>query len=42
MTSHPDYKEPELTIPIVALGATAVSYIFDDDFQVTTISDAMI
>ena len=35
---HPDYKELELTIPI---GATVVSYIFDDDLQVT-ISDAMI
>jgi len=25
VSSHPDLKEPELTIPIVALGATAVS-----------------
>lgn len=25
VSSHPDDKEPELTIPIVALGATAVS-----------------
>jgi len=25
VTSHPDRKEPELTIPMVALGATAVS-----------------
>ena len=25
VSSHPDHKEPELTIPIVALGATAVS-----------------
>ena len=25
VSSHPDHKEPELTIPIVALGATTVS-----------------
>ncbi len=28
VSSHPELKEPELTIPIVALGATAVSSIF--------------
>jgi Domain of unknown function (DUF6532) len=28
ISSHPTLKEPELTIPIVALGATAVSKIF--------------
>ena len=28
MSSHPECKEPELTIPIVALGATVVSLIF--------------
>jgi hypothetical protein len=28
VSSHPDHKEPELTIPIVALGATAVSARF--------------
>ena len=28
VSSHPDLKEPELTIPIVALGATAVSSTF--------------
>jgi hypothetical protein len=28
VSSHPDLKEPELTIPIVALGAMAVSTSF--------------
>lgn len=28
VSSHPDHKEPELTIPIVALSAMAVSSIF--------------
>jgi hypothetical protein len=28
VSSHPGHKEPELTIPIVALGATAVSASF--------------
>ena len=28
VSSHPEHKEPELTIPIVALGATAVSARF--------------
>ena len=28
VSSHPELKEPELTIPIVALGATAVSSTF--------------
>jgi len=28
VSSHPELKEPELTIPIVALGATAVSLSF--------------
>ena len=28
VSSHPDFKEPELTIPVVALGATAVSSTF--------------
>jgi Domain of unknown function (DUF6532) len=27
MSSHPEHKEPELMIPIVALGATAVSNV---------------
>jgi hypothetical protein len=29
VTLHPDRKDPELTIPVVALGATAVSNAFD-------------
>ena len=29
VSSHPDLKEPELTIPIVALGATTVSASFN-------------
>ena len=29
MSSHLDLKEPELTIPIVALGATVVCSTFD-------------
>ena len=28
MSSHPDHKEPELTMSIVALGATAVCHLF--------------
>ena len=28
VSSHPELKEPELTIPMVALGATAVSSTF--------------
>jgi len=36
---HPDHKEPELTIPMVALSATAVSNTFDHDL---TITDMMI
>ena len=28
MSSHPNRKEPELTMSIVALGATAVQYSF--------------
>jgi hypothetical protein len=35
VTSHPDRKEPELTIPVVALGATAVSSIFDHYLAIT-------
>jgi Domain of unknown function (DUF6532) len=35
VTSHPDRKEPELTIPMVALGATAVSIAFDYNFTIT-------
>ena len=36
---HPDHKEPELTIPVVALGATVVSNSFNHNL---TITDAMI
>lgn len=35
VTSHPDRKEPELTIPVVALGATAVSDAFDHNLTIT-------
>jgi len=38
VTSHPDRKEPELTIPVVALGATAVSNSFDHDFNITDVT----
>ena len=38
---HPDYKELELTIPIVALGAMAVSSPFPS-CHVWTITDGMI
>ena len=33
--SHPDCKEPELTIPVVALSATAVSNAFNYNFTIT-------
>jgi len=35
VTSHPDRKEPELTIPVVALGATAVSNAFNYNLTIT-------
>ena len=38
VTSHPDHKEPELTIPVVALGATTVSNLFDHDFTITDVT----
>ena len=38
VTSHPDHKEPELTIPVVALSAMAVSNAFNHNL---TITDAM-
>ena len=38
VTSHPDRKEPELTIPIVALGATAVSNAFDHNLTITDVT----
>ena len=39
VSSHPDHKEPKLTIPIVALGAMAVSPIFHCYWYIT---DALI
>jgi len=35
VTSHPDRKEAELTIPVVALGATAVSNAFGYNVTIT-------
>lgn len=40
VTSHPERKEPELTIPVVALGATAVSNPFD--YYNLTITDPIV
>ena len=37
VTSHPDRKEPELTIPVVALGVTAVSNLFDHHLTITDV-----
>jgi len=36
--SHPDRKEPELTIPMVALGATAVSNAFDHNLTIANVT----
>ena len=38
VTSHPDRKEPELTIPVVALGVTAVSSTFDHYLAITDVT----
>jgi hypothetical protein len=35
VTSHPDHKEPELTIPVVTLGAMAVSNAFNYNLTIT-------
>ena len=39
VTLHPDHKEPELTIPVVALSVMVVSNSFNHNL---TITDAMI
>ena len=38
ISSHPDRKEPELTIPMVALGATAVSNAFDHNLTIANVT----
>jgi len=38
VTSHPERQEPELTVPVVALGAPAVSNSFDHDFNITDVT----